>query len=277
MLLGYSLVMGLTAPVGPGVALVEPAIVEHPGNSVPLTFGLDITGYNTHFSETNPTKVWLKYGKFYLCPEEINIVSADRLRAKFMVQGVLPDSLKGKSFHMVLQNEEDGLFLGVSMVTIKTADTIVGGTGQMATSCLEPKSKAEARYFSFPYRGILHETIRNLNYHVPMWFTMIALLLASFVYSILYLRTLKPDYDLMAGQLANVGVLFGFLGLATGSFWARFTWGAFWSPDPKLNGAAIGVLIYIAYNILRRTVEDRSKVGRLAAVYNIMAFLFSSF
>jgi heme exporter protein C len=56
---------------------------------------------------------------------------------------------------------------------------------------------------------------------------------------------------MMAGQFANVGVLFGFLGLATGAFWARFTWGAFWSPDPKLNGAAIGVLIYIAYNILR--------------------------
>ena len=40
-----------------------------------------------------------------------------------------------------------------------------------------------------PRLAILHETIRNLYYHVPMWFGMIAILAASVWYSIVYLRT----------------------------------------------------------------------------------------
>ena len=33
--------------------------------------------------------------------------------------------------------------------------------------------------FSFPNRSLLYETIRNLNFHVPMWFTMMLLQLVA--------------------------------------------------------------------------------------------------
>ncbi len=55
--------------------------------------------------------------------------------------------------------------------------------------------------------------------------------------------------------------------------WAKFTWGAFWVNDPKLNGAAVGMLVYLAYIVLRGSVEEEDKRGRLAAVYNIFAFV----
>ena len=44
--------------------------------------------------------------------------------------------------------------------------------------------------FPVPRLPILNETIRNLYFHVPMWFGMMILLLASVVSSIQYLA--KP-------------------------------------------------------------------------------------
>lgn len=126
---------------------------------------------------------------------------------------------------------------------------------------------------AFPNLPILNESIRNLLYHVPMWFSMVVLLLISFIYSISYLSKPAMRKDNLAASFAHVGVLFGALGIFTGMIWARSTWGAYWTNDPKLNGAAIGMLIYIAYIILRSSVEDEMKRAKLAASYNIFAFI----
>ena len=124
-----------------------------------------------------------------------------------------------------------------------------------------------------PRLPILHETIRNLYFHVTMWFAMIFILGASLVSSIKYLS--KSDYrqDIKAEQFAYVGILLGMLGIITGSVWAHFTWGAWWVNDPKLNGAAISILIYFAYIILRNSMDEEQKRARVAAVYNIFAFV----
>jgi heme exporter protein C len=62
------------------------------------------------------------------------------------------------------------------------------------------------------------------------------------------------------------------LGLITGSVWARYTWGDFWSNDPKQLGAAIALLIYLAYFVLRNSLTDIDKSARISAVYNVFAF-----
>ena len=126
---------------------------------------------------------------------------------------------------------------------------------------------------SVPRLRILNETIRVLYFHVTMWFAMIILMIASLSYSIGYLRDNSPFRDLKAKEAALTGMFLATLGLVTGSLWARFTWGAFWVNDPKLNGTAVTMLIYLAYFILRGSVEDPQKKARLAAVYNIFAFV----
>lgn len=123
-----------------------------------------------------------------------------------------------------------------------------------------------------PHLPILNETIRNLYFHVAMWFSMMILLTVSVVYSIKYLRTNHLDNDTVAIEMANMGILCGVLGLSTGSVWARFTWGDWWTNDPKLNAAAIGMLIYLAYLVLRNSLEDEQQRARISAVYNIFAF-----
>lgn len=118
----------------------------------------------------------------------------------------------------------------------------------------------------------LQQSIRNLFFHVPMWICMNTLFLVSLVYAILYLRSPKSVYDIYSLEFARTGVVFGVLGLLTGAVWAKYQWGAWWSSDPKQNGAAIALLIYFAYFVLRGSLNDDEKKARIGAVYNIFAF-----
>ncbi len=125
-----------------------------------------------------------------------------------------------------------------------------------------------------PRLDILNETIRNVYYHVPIWFAMLFMMGVSVVYSIKGLNQKGMDADNKAYNAATVGFFFSLPGLFTGCVWAKYTWGTWWTfQDPKLNGVAISMLIYLAYFILRYSVDDELKRARISAVYNIFAFV----
>ena len=128
-------------------------------------------------------------------------------------------------------------------------------------------------FVAIPDKPIIHESIRNIFYHVGMWFGMFVMLTTSFIYSLKYLKGFDEKNDRIAIESVNVGLLFGFLGIFTGMIWANFTWGSPWVKDPKLNGAAVGIVIYLAYVILRSSIEDLHKRAKVSAVYNIFAFV----
>jgi len=123
-----------------------------------------------------------------------------------------------------------------------------------------------------PSLPILNETIRNLYFHVTIWFSMVILLFFSMIYSIKYLNDFNLKNDLIANEFVNTGVFLGVLGIMTGMLWANFTWGKPWVNDPKLNGAAITMLVYLAYIVLRSSISDNEKTARISAIYNIFAF-----
>jgi heme exporter protein C len=133
-----------------------------------------------------------------------------------------------------------------------------------------------------PTLPALQETIRNLYFHVCMWFAMMILFTVSVVNAIKYLRTFNLKYDIYARQFAVVGIVMGVLGYATGAIWMTYTWAdpnnpAFQSfgalaREPKLIGAAIALLIYFAYLVLRDSVTDMDKRARISSVYNIFAY-----
>ncbi|HCM77053.1 MAG TPA: ABC transporter permease [Cytophagales bacterium] len=123
-----------------------------------------------------------------------------------------------------------------------------------------------------PRLVIVNETIRALYFHVPMWFGMVIMFLVSTLYAIKYLRNSDPKNDILSVEFANTGLLFGLLGIFTGMIWANYTWGSPWHGDPKQNGAAIALLVYLAYFVLRGSVDNAEQRSRLSAVYNIFAF-----
>lgn len=123
-----------------------------------------------------------------------------------------------------------------------------------------------------PRLDILNETVRALYFHVPMWFGMVLLFGFSVFYAIRYLKNPLSENDRKSVEYANVGLVFGILGMITGMLWANYTWGSPWHGDPKQNGAAIALLVYMAYFVLRGSVENHEQRARLSAVYNIFAF-----
>ena len=123
-----------------------------------------------------------------------------------------------------------------------------------------------------PRLTIVNETIRALYFHVPMWFGMVLMFLVSTMNAIQYLRKPSLRNDIISVEFANTGLTFGLLGIVTGMIWANYTWGSPWHGDPKQNGAAIATLIYVAYFVLRNSLDNAEQRARLSAVYNIFAF-----
>jgi heme exporter protein C len=130
-----------------------------------------------------------------------------------------------------------------------------------------------------PRLPILNETIRNLYFHVCMWMAMMVLFTLSVIHSAIYLNKQQHASDIKASSYATLGCVFGILGYMTGIEWLSVTWvtdqgqslGAVLK-EPKLIGAAIALLIYGAYFVLRGSFTDIDKRSRVSAVYNIFAF-----
>ena len=126
-----------------------------------------------------------------------------------------------------------------------------------------------------PRINILEHTARNLYFHVPMWFTLMAGGFVSAYHSFRLLKTGNLMHDIRALQAARVATAFGIMGLITGIFWSRFTWyvgtGIWWNFDPKQTMAGVQLLIYGAYFVLRSAQDEPEKRARIGAVYNLFA------
>lgn len=119
---------------------------------------------------------------------------------------------------------------------------------------------------------VLEESARNLFLHVPMWFTMSVCFAAGLYYSIKYLNSPNLETDRKAETATQIGLLFGICGLLTGSVWARFTWGTWWTfAEPRMNLSALGMMIYVAYFVLRTAFDNPEKRAKIAAVFNVFA------
>jgi heme exporter protein C len=134
-----------------------------------------------------------------------------------------------------------------------------------------------------PALEILNETIRNLFFHVPMWFGQIVVFTISVVYALKYLLAFDKNktnktallfaYDNAAFSAIKVGMVYGILGLLTGMMWGNYTWGSPWVNDPKLTCVAIGMLLYLAYFVLRSSFVDSDKRARFSAIYSVFSYV----
>lgn len=256
-----TLIVGLTTPLAPGIPRVSPERIQYGVTSV------TVSGYNTNFKTAESSlQAWLTNGSTIFCPTEMAIVSETEFRVTFSVAQPVGRGF----FDLYVNNDLDGT-MRLPNAFIQDGLEVVENPPSKE-NCLQPIAVQEAAHYHFPNQPILNETIRNILFHVPAWFAMLFIMMLSLVFSIMHLNSGNMKYDLMAGDAAHAGLLFAFIGLATGSVWARFTWGAWWVSDPRLNGAALGVLVYLAYFVLKSSVNDREKSARLGAVYNIFAY-----
>jgi heme exporter protein C len=267
-LLAYVFVAGMIVPLTPGITSVSPGSLRTGQEAV-----LEVTGYNSMFTQSEEVRVWLKLdNERAIGAQSVRVLDDRRLEAAFILPAYLPVDRKVQDFALVVDHQRDGASVLPSAVFV-TQDSIAPELGQDVFVNTPIADLNERWTFTFPFRNILYETIRNTYFHVPLWFAMIFILIGSVTFSVRYLREGELEEDCRAQALTKVGILFGILGLATGAIWAKNTWGAYWSGDVKQNMTAIALLIYLAYFILRAVFDDPDKRARISAVYNIFAFV----
>lgn len=259
-LLLYAGCMSLYLPMEPGGSMVQ-ANDFTPGSN---TF--DLYGYATHFDESADLQVFVRNDSGQVFCSDILNKEAQHLQAVV----ILPETIKSDRFSFYANSSIDGTISAPGAITSK------GFTmGSDTSSCAVNISSENSVINGIPYQPIIIESMRNLMWHVPMWFTMFVLMFISFRHSIgqLMSKSLERSQisDLRASSSAATGTVFCILGLITGSVWARFTWGAWWTSDPQLNGALVVALMYGAYFVLRGSVQEEEKRARLSAIFNIFA------
>ena len=116
-------------------------------------------------------------------------------------------------------------------------------------------------------------------FHVPCaWVASLALLVASY-YAAGFLRSPRGiaesvDKDFKSATAMELGFLFAILATITGSIFAKLQWNAYWVwNEPRMMSILIVLLIFGAYLVLRGSVDDPGKRGRLTAVYTLVSVI----
>jgi heme exporter protein C len=268
---------GLLTPLKHGIMDVSPDRVEA-GKQVVFK----INSYNANYKQAEKEiQVYLKHvpedsknkqEEFLLKANAIEVINENQLQASFQLPSHLPDSRKVALFTLIVDNALDGATaIPSKIIMLQDSVDLADGIRQWSSSDKPHFHSPNKMYF--PYRNILVETIRNTFFHVSLWFSMFLMFGMSVYYSVKYLKSNDPDADLRSFALVRTGLFFGIMGCLTGSLWARFTWETWWTTDIKLNMAALTILIYMSYLVLRAAIEDKDRKARISAAYNIFALV----
>ncbi len=267
VLFSYVFIGGMLRPLNPGIKELSPISVKS-GASVQIA----VNTYNTHLKQ-GEVNGYLKLDSLYALPSKAVTVNGPSSGIfDFDIPAVFPDGQKSSNVTLIIASKTDGTFIRPDAIWIDLDSTKAIQAGMNWQKDII-KNLPVASNVGFPFRLILEETIRNVFYHVPLWFAMFILYSIAAFQGLKFIRKNKAE-DLMKSYSYNrVGFYFGILGLLTGSVWARFTWGTFWTGDIKLNMTAIAMLIYAAYFILWNSFKDDQLRGRICSVYSIFAFV----
>ena len=107
-------------------------------------------------------------------------------------------------------------------------------------------------------------------FHVATaWVGMLGFLAAA-VAGVVYLIKHDQKWDIIELAAVEISLVFFLIAIAAGSIWARPTWGAYWTWEPRLTTAAILEMVYIAYILLRQGIDDPDRRARFSAVYTLV-------
>jgi heme exporter protein C len=120
----------------------------------------------------------------------------------------------------------------------------------------------------------LEETMNYVQkifyFHIAnAWVGMLGFLAAA-VSGVIYLVKHDQKWDIVELAAVEISVVFFLIAILAGSIWARPTWGAYWTWEPRLTTAAILEMVFVAYLLLRQGIDDPDRRARFSAVYTLI-------
>jgi heme exporter protein C len=270
----YVLIGGLFLPLEPGIIGVDRSILHSDSiqKSKIFTYKLPENAVITNiWLRTSIKNKQGKFDFFKVSVDNSQTAGKDGFIGINTNISLGSSSTKNQDLDLMVEYNNETMYLPKAYYLKRSdSDTSVN---QANSTPYTTKQRNSQFSLDFPNRVTLNESIRNLFYHVPMWFSMILLLAVAAIYGVMYLTKGNLTYEYRFDALIKVGIVCGILGMITGASWARATWGSWWpKDDPKLNGVAIGMLMYFAYLVLRSTLTDPYQKARISAIYSVFIF-----
>lgn len=121
-----------------------------------------------------------------------------------------------------------------------------------------------------PPDAAMGELVRVFYLHAPAAWTALVVFTALCGTALADILRPSPRKAALARSLGEVGLLFGFAALLSGSVWARAVWGAYWVWEPKLTSTLLVLFLYLGHGFLRaagrRRVADVYAAAALPSV-----------
>ena len=126
-----------------------------------------------------------------------------------------------------------------------------------------------------PPDRLMGETVRILFIHVPSAWLAMAGWTTIAVASLVELGWRHPLAGIAARAAAAPGCVFTAICLATGSIWARPTWGAWWVWDGRLTSFLVLLFLYFGYIALAGAAQNDAAGGsgggsRITAIFGLV-------
>jgi heme exporter protein C len=111
--------------------------------------------------------------------------------------------------------------------------------------------------------------------HVPLAIVALGGFVTGGIYAVRFLMTGDRAHDLRSYVAIHLSLILGIGVLATGSIWAKASWGAWWVWDePTLVSFLIVFLLFACYQPLRFSIDDPERQARYAAVFAVLGGAF---
>lgn len=120
-------------------------------------------------------------------------------------------------------------------------------------------------FMVLPDEALQGAIYRILFFHAPAAIVGMLGYFVALVFAIMYLSSKNLRWDSLSASVVEVALVFSLVNIVTGSIWARIIWGIWWAWDYRLTSALVCILIFAAYLMLRRAIDEPTQRARLSA------------
>jgi heme exporter protein C len=124
-----------------------------------------------------------------------------------------------------------------------------------------------------PRERTMGDLQRIFYFHVPAAIAGMTAFAINCAASFMYIFKRNRRWDSLGVAAAEVGVMFFSMVLITGPIWAKPAWFVWWTWSPRLTLSLVLCMLYLAYLLIRRYLEDPERKGIVSAVFGIVAFV----